>query len=469
MLKHITLAALASTALAQTTQDLNATLSGIPELSNLTTYLGLLPEVLGSLSGANNITILAPSNDAFNQLMNTSLGTALTQDPGLMQAVLTYHVLNGTYNSSQITEDSQFIPTLLTDPAYANVTGGQRVEVEEEDDNVVFYSGLLQNATVTRAVRTLLSPFLQTVGCENAMLRYGAGGQSSFMSFPGQELTTFPKHQDVNFTGGIIHIVDNLLTLPANVSSTALAANLTALVGALTNASLVDTVDTTPDVTIFAPSNQAFAAIGSVLANASAAELAAVLGYHVVNGTAALYSADLVGVASNNSSNNNGGSSSSNQTTVLTALGGGELTIRVLDDGDVFVNGAKVIVPDLLVANGVLHVIDSVLNPSNSTAAPSDDDENDDDNNNDNDDNDDGDVQFTGATSATDVPFTSNAPTPTTTIVAGTGGGGAGGSAATGTGAEASASATGAAAGGVGVSGGLMGVAVGLGGVVLAL
>ncbi|KAL1618358.1 hypothetical protein SLS54_007335 [Diplodia seriata] len=428
MLKHITLAALASTALAQTTQDLNATLSGIPELSNLTTYLGLVPEVLNSLSGANNITILAPSNDAFNQLMNTSLGTALTQDPGLIQAVLTYHVLNGTYNSSQITEDTQFIPTLLTDPAYANVTGGQRVEVEEEDDNVVFYSGLLQNATVTRA--------------------------------------------DVNFTGGIIHIVDSLLTLPANVSSTALAANLTALVGALTNASLVDAVDTTPDVTIFAPSNDAFAAVGSVLANASAAELAAVLGYHVVNGSTAgaLYSADFA------SSSNNNGSDSSNQTSTvqLTTLGGGELTIRVLDDGDVFVNGAKVIVPDLLVANGVLHVIDSVLNPSNSTAAPSDDENENNDNNNDNDDNDDnddGDVQFTGATSATDVPFTSDAPTPTTTIdVAATGAGGGGAAMGTGTGgAEASASATGGAAAAGGVSGGLMGVAVGLGGVVLAL
>ncbi|OMP81817.1 hypothetical protein BK809_0006126 [Diplodia seriata] len=420
MLKHITLAALASTALAQTTQDLNATLSGIPELSNLTTYLGLVPEVLSSLSGANNITILAPSNDAFNQLMNTSLGTALTQDPGLIQAVLTYHVLNGTYNSSQITEDSQFVPTLLTDPAYANVTGGQRVEVEEEDDNVVFYSGLLQNATVTRA--------------------------------------------DVNFTGGIIHIVDSLLTLPANVSSTALAANLTALVGALTNASLVDAVDTTPDVTIFAPSNDAFAAVGSVLANASAAELAAVLGYHVVNGTAggALYSADLVAA-------NRNGSSNQTSTVQLTALGGGELTIRVLDDGDVFVNGAKVVVPDLLVANGVLHVIDSVLNPSNSTAAPSDDDENNNDDNND-DDDDDGDVQFTGATSATDVPFTSDAPTPTTTIdVAATGAGSGGAATGTGTGAEASASATGGAAAAGGVSGGLMGVAVGLGGVVLAL
>ncbi|KAB2576552.1 Fasciclin domain-containing protein [Lasiodiplodia theobromae] len=393
MLKHITLAALASMAFAQT-QDLNATLSGIPELSNLTSYYISLPDSLSALSAARNITILAPSNNAFEQLLSSPLGAALTNDPDLVQAMLTYHVLNGSYSSSQITEDSQFIPTLLTDPRYTNVTGGQRVEVEKEDGNDVFYSGLRQNLTLGRS--------------------------------------------DINFTGGYIHIIDTVLTLPPNVSSTAVATNLTALVGALTNASLVGAVDTTPDVTIFAPANDAFAAIGSVLDGTSSDDLSNLLSYHVVNGTVA-YSSDLQG----------------NQT--VTALNGGDLTIRVLDDGDVFVNGARVIIPDILVANGVVHVIDNVLNPSNSTSGPSD--ENDDS----------GDVQYTGATSATNVPFTSGVATATATVgVTGTGGGGGATGTATGTGGAASASASGAAAG-VGLSGGLMGVAVGLGGVVLAL
>lgn len=157
MLKHITLAALASMAFAQT-QDLNATLSGIPELSNLTSYYISLPDSLSALSAARNITILAPSNNAFEQLLSSPLGAALTNDPDLVQAMLTYHVLNGSYSSSQITEDSQFIPTLLTDPRYTNVTGGQRVEVEKEDGNDVFYSGLRQNLTLGRSV--CISPSL---------------------------------------------------------------------------------------------------------------------------------------------------------------------------------------------------------------------------------------------------------------------------------------------------------------------
>ena len=41
-----------------------------------------------------------------------------------------------------------------------------------------------------------------------------------------------------------------------------------------------------------------------------------------------------------------------------------------ISDGDVFVNSAKVLIPDVLVANGVVHVIDNVLNPNNTMAMP---------------------------------------------------------------------------------------------------
>lgn len=46
--------------------------------------------------------------------------------------------------------------------------------------------------------------------------------------------------------------------------------------------------------------------------------------------------------------------------TTLKTVGGGNMTIRVQDDG-VFVNEAKVTVPDVLVANGVVHVIDGYV------------------------------------------------------------------------------------------------------------
>lgn len=44
--------------------------------------------------------------------------------------------------------------------------------------------------------------------------------------------------------------------------------------------------------------------------------------------------------------------------TTVTASNGGTLTLTVIDD-DIFVNGAKVILPNVLMSDGVAHVIDS--------------------------------------------------------------------------------------------------------------
>jgi uncharacterized surface protein with fasciclin (FAS1) repeats len=243
---------------------------------------------------------------------------------------LTYHVLNGTIRSTDIHDTPSFPKTLLTNSTYTNVTGGQVVKAETEDGGVVFTSGLLRQSRVATA--------------------------------------------DVTFTGGIVHVIDSVLTIPMNDSATALAANLTALAGALTTADLVNAVDTARDVTIFAPSNNAFAAIQNLAANLSTEQLSSILTYHVVQGTV-------------------GYSSSLTSGLQLTTLNKGQVTITI-DNGDVFVNSAEVQVADVLVSNGVVHVIDNVLNPQNSTARP--------------------DVTastqqpaFTGASSASGIPFTS--------------------------------------------------------------
>lgn len=131
------------------------------------------------------------------------------------------------------------------------------------------------------------------------------------------------------------------MTVPQNDSATAVAANLTSLAGALTAADLVTALDQMQDVTIFAPSNMAFQSIGSALANISDDDLASVLQYHVVNGTVG-YSSDLM-----NNMN-------------LTTLGGETLTVRI-ENGTVFVNSAEVTTPDVLVSNGVVHVIDKYV------------------------------------------------------------------------------------------------------------
>lgn len=117
------------------------------------------------------------------------------------------------------------------------------------------------------------------------------------------------------------------------------AAGLTSLRGALNATELIEPVDTIRNVTIFAPSNEAFQNIGSALGNLSTEQISDILTYHVVNGTVG-YSSGL----------ENG--------TQLATVNGANLTITLQEDGGVFVNNARVITSDVLIANGVVHVID---------------------------------------------------------------------------------------------------------------
>ncbi|EEY22911.1 conserved hypothetical protein [Verticillium alfalfae VaMs.102] len=311
--KNVLPLALATGVLAQSdTPSLTEALASQNDtLSSLTTLIGTLPdEVVQSLSEAQNITILAPSNDALEAFLNnTAASAAIAADPGLILAVLQYHILNGTYYTSNITgaDGPLFVPTMLTNETYANVTGGQRVEVippEGDDSDVTFYSGLKENSTVQQA--------------------------------------------DLNFTGGTIHIIDRVLTLPLNISDTLRAANLTATLGAVQRADVGEALGEARDLTVFAPDNSAFAAIANLVSgdnglNQSA--LAGILEYHVVAGQV-LYS-DLI------------------ENTTLETLGGGELTVSVVN-GSVFVNSAEVVVRTFSSAT----VSSTVLNPSNTTATP---------------------------------------------------------------------------------------------------
>jgi len=67
-------------------------------------------------------------------------------------ALLQYHVLQGTFNSSLITNQPMFLQTLLNNASFSNVTGGQRVEAVKINNNVTFISGLRDNSSVTMAV-----------------------------------------------------------------------------------------------------------------------------------------------------------------------------------------------------------------------------------------------------------------------------------------------------------------------------
>merc|ERR1711988_1501958 len=285
--------------------NLTALLSSTDSLSSLNDLVGNYPDFAAALASREDVTILAPSNDALETLMNSDAASMLDNDQ-FVQALLNYHVINGTVYASNITQTPIFAPTYLNSSMYSNVTGGQVVEARREDGEVQFVSGLKQVSTVAQP--------------------------------------------NVNYTNGVVHIIDEVLMIPGNLTSTAQNANLTAFLGAAQNASVAQTLLGAEDLTIFAPSNSAFQDIGSLVGNITMDQLANILSYHVIEGTVA-YSSDL-------------------SNTSLTTLQGDDVEITIAN-GAVMVNNATVTNANILFAGSVIHVIDQVLNPNSSSSSNS--------------------------------------------------------------------------------------------------
>lgn len=141
-------------------------------------------------------------------------------------------------------------------------------------------------------------------------------------------------------SNGVIHVIDAVIVPPTDdIVATAVAnGSFTSLAGALTDAGLVDDLQGDGPFTVFAPTDDAFAALSAV---PSGQALIDVLLYHVVSG--AVGSGDLVAG------------------TVPTLLDGESLTVALASG--VQINDANVTIANILTKNGVIHVIDAVLVP----------------------------------------------------------------------------------------------------------
>jgi uncharacterized surface protein with fasciclin (FAS1) repeats len=67
-------------------------------------------------------------------------------------ALLTYHVVNGTFYASDFSSTPAFAPTLLSNTSFTNVTGGQVIEAVSDGTNITILSGLLAESKVVAAV-----------------------------------------------------------------------------------------------------------------------------------------------------------------------------------------------------------------------------------------------------------------------------------------------------------------------------
>ncbi|WP_297088759.1 fasciclin domain-containing protein [uncultured Draconibacterium sp.] len=244
------------------------------------------------LSTEQNITVFAPTDAAFAALL-TDLGASSLDDldAATLASVLTYHVVGDLAYSNNL--ESGAVPTLNTGSP-DNTALSLLVKV----DNGV----MINNANVTTA--------------------------------------------DVMASNGVIHIIDKVLLPPSVVDIATYSDDFSSLVSAVVKADLVETLSSEGPFTVFAPTNDAFAALFAALQITSLDEvgnedLASILTYHVVGDN--VLSTEL-------------------SAGEVEAVSGQKFNVSI--DNEVMLNGTiKVIATDIQGTNGVVHVIDAVLVP----------------------------------------------------------------------------------------------------------
>jgi len=311
--------------------------SNNPLLSTLVTAV-VEADLVDTLNSDGPFTIFAPTNDAFAAIPEDILAAVLA-DKDLLTSVLTYHVVGGDNNAEA-----------LAGGTFATVEGGEITLGADgtmvNDANVICSDVPVANGTV-HIVDSLLLPqvALDAIAAltgdameDDSAMEEGAMAEGELMP-TGSACSAVPTEGEGSFAG-----------MADDTAATAASNNplLSTLVTAVDAAGLVDTLNSDGPFTIFAPVNDAFAALpedqlAAVLAATDL--LTSVLTLHVIGGES-LSSADLIAAGS------------------ATTVNGEELTFTA--DGDALsVNGAaSTLCMDVPTANATVHIIDAVLLPS---------------------------------------------------------------------------------------------------------
>jgi uncharacterized surface protein with fasciclin (FAS1) repeats len=249
-------------------------------------------ELADDLSGPGPFTVFAPTDAAFAALPAGTIEALLADPTGTLAQILLYHVVGAQALSTDLS-DGQSITTLQ----------GEEVTVTIGMNGV-----MINNATVVVA--------------------------------------------DITATNGVVHVIDAVLLPPAPQPTTTVvdvivnSADHNTLEAAVIAAGLDDELSGPGPLTVFAPTDAAFAALpaGTVEALlANIGELQNILLYHVASGS--VLSTDLT----------NG-----QEIPTLTFF---PPLVVTIDNNGVMINNAMVTVADIVADNGVIHVIDAVLLP----------------------------------------------------------------------------------------------------------
>jgi uncharacterized surface protein with fasciclin (FAS1) repeats len=259
-----------------------------------------------ALAAPGNLTVFAPTDDAFAALPAELIDALLADPEGALTQILLYHVVPGSFGS-------------------ADVLASSSLETLQGNDLAVS----LRNG----------APYIND----------------------SQIILT-----DIQAKNGIIHVIDAVLVPPVSLPETAMEEEMVdksglptiaeiaiadgrfdTLVAALTAADLAGTFLQPGNYTVFAPTDDAFAALPAGTVEALLADpeglLTTILLYHVV-----------------------GDELSQNQLATdeyVPTLEGRSLTVNRDGSNIMDINGAKLLITDIQASNGTIHVIDSVLIP----------------------------------------------------------------------------------------------------------
>ena len=283
-------------------QSLKSTLSSHPSLSIFYSLLNQF-DLLNSFNSFSNVTLIAPTDEAYRALAQWGFNVSEVE-PFIARALLTYHVLDGTYTTESIpaSDEKQVVHSLLQPPILTNVTNGAAVKLSRD----------------------------------------GGGG---IAVESGLQVVGGVEEADIHFQDGVVHTLNSSMVLPHNISTTAQIGNLTDFLAAMDTARTVATLESLKDTTLFIPHNIAFAKISPLLRLLEPNQLASILEYHAVPGKVFYHESMEKGEAS------------------LKTLEGSPVRIHTDAVGRISVNHARIVRADLIIYGGVAHIIDDVLVP----------------------------------------------------------------------------------------------------------
>jgi uncharacterized surface protein with fasciclin (FAS1) repeats len=258
-----------------------------------------------ALAAPGNLTVFAPTDDAFAALPAELINSLLADPSGALTQILLYHVVPGSFDSGAV----------LATPSLDTLQGGElavslRNGKPYVNDSQIVITDIQAKNGIIHVIDAVLVPDVTLPSADAAMM---------------MDNSNLPTIAEIAIADG----------------------RFNTLVAALSAAGLAETFLQPGNYTVFAPTDAAFAALPAGTVEALLADptgdLTTILLYHVVNDS---LSRDQIATDD-----------------YITTMEGRPLTVNRDGSSIIDINGAKLLITNIQASNGIIHAIDTVLIP----------------------------------------------------------------------------------------------------------